>query len=286
VTAEIVHLHQAYGVNGFMLYDDELNVNRQMIDLMRMIARAQERLGAEFRLRGFIKAELFTDEQAEAMREAGFRWILTGFESGSPRILENINKRATRDENTRCVEIARRHGLKVKALMSIGHPGESEETVLETRQWLLEVGPDDFDVTIITTYPGTPYYDHAIPHAQAPGIWTYVYGKTGDRLHSREVDYTAVADYYKGNPDGGYTAFVYTDHIGSEELVRLRDHVERDVRERLGIPFNPARAALRYEHSMGQFGRGLGPNILHASRPPDPRPAHVPISTKPPLYAR
>ena len=61
------------------------------------------------------------------MSEAGFRWILTGFESGSPRILRNINKRATMQENTRCVEIARRHNLKVKALMSIGHPGESRE---------------------------------------------------------------------------------------------------------------------------------------------------------------
>jgi S-adenosylmethionine synthetase len=29
------------------------------------------------------------------------------------------------------VAIARRHGLKVKALMSIGHPGETEQTVLE-----------------------------------------------------------------------------------------------------------------------------------------------------------
>lgn len=276
VTEEILHLHRTYGVRGFMLYDDELNVNPQMIDLMRMIARAQERLGVEFRLRGFVKAELFTGEQARAMYEAGFRWILTGFESGSPRILENINKKASRDENTRCVEIARRHGLKVKALMSIGHPGESEGTILETRQWLLDVRPDDFDVTIITTYPGTPYYDHAVPHPEAPGVWTYVYRKTGDRLHSREVDYTEVADYYKGDPDGGYTSFVYTDHLGPEDLVRLRDFVERDVRARLGIPFNPSRAALRYEHSMGQFGSGLGPHILRTSSFPALSPLAAP----------
>jgi hypothetical protein len=65
---------------------------------------------------GVIKAELFTDEQAGAMYAAGFRWILVGFESGSSRILENINNKATRAENTRYVEIAQRHGLKVKAL--------------------------------------------------------------------------------------------------------------------------------------------------------------------------
>ena len=266
IVSEIESLHLAYGVRGFMLYDDELNVNPRMIELMRAIRALQDRLGVEFRLRGFVKSELFNDEQAEAMSRAGFRWILTGFESGSPRILKNINKKATRDENTRCVEIARHRGLKVKALMSIGHPGESEETIAETRDWLLRVKPDDFDVTIITTYPGTPYYDRAVPVPGKPGLWAYTYEKTGDRLFSQEVDYTEVADYYKGSPDGGYKSFVFTDSLSAERLVALRDQTERDVRRILDIPFNAGRAAQRYEHSMGQSG--LPPGMLRASRLP------------------
>ena len=58
------------------------------------------------------------------MRRAGFRWLLCGFEAGEPRILVNINKRAKLDDNRPRVEIAKRHELKVKALMSVGHPGE------------------------------------------------------------------------------------------------------------------------------------------------------------------
>ena len=274
VVGEIVALHRTYGVTGFMLYDDELNVNPKMIELMNAIERAQRELRTEFRLRGFIKAQLFTDAQAEAMYRAGFRWILTGFESGSPRILENINKKATREENARCVEIGRRHGLKVKALMSIGHPGESEATILDTHRWLLEAKPDDFDVSIITTYPGTPYYDEAVPHPTTPGVWTYTYAKTGDRLYAFEVDYMRVADYYKGDPDGGYQSFVYTEALSPDDLVRLRDFVERDVRKRLGIPFNPAAPAVRYEHSMGQFGGALPRTILRTTRGTfQPRPA-------------
>jgi radical SAM superfamily enzyme YgiQ (UPF0313 family) len=265
VVEEIVHLHQTYGISGFMLYDDELNVNPRMIELMTAIADAQRALKTEFRLRGFIKSELFTDEQAAAMYRAGFRWILVGFESGSPRILTNINKKASLDDNTRCVEIARRNGLKVKALMSMGHPGESEETALQTHQWLIDVAPDDFDVTIITTYPGTPYYDEAVPHPTIPGQWIYTYAKTGDRLHMSELDYLKVADYYKGDPDGGYRAFVWTDALSSDDLVRLRDFIERDVRARLGIPFNPSAPAIQYEHSMGQSGP-LPPTILRTTR--------------------
>ncbi len=251
IVAEMVHLCTTYGIRGFMMYDDELNVNPQTVSLMGLIAETQRGLGMEWRLRGFIKAELFTEEQAEAMYRAGFRWILTGFESGSPRVLRNMNKKATKEENTRCLEIARQHGLKVKALMSIGHPGETSETVMETRDWLLKVGPDDFDLSIITCYPGTPYYDQAVPNGK-PGEWVYTFPKTGDRLYQLEVDYAITANYYKGDPDGGYKAYVYTDHLSPEDLVVLRDSVERDVRSRLGIPFNTGAPATIYEHSMGQ----------------------------------
>lgn len=250
IVEEMSELHRRWGYRGFMFYDDELNVDRGMTDLMRRLANAQRAAGAEWRLRGFIKAELFTDEQAEAMYAAGFRWILVGFESGSARILENINKKATQAENTRCVEIARRHGLKVKALMSLGHPGESAETAAETRRWLLDVRPADFDVTIITPYPGSPYYDDAVATAE-PGLWMYEC-PTGDVLYQREIDYTQVADYYKGNPDDGYVSHVFTAHLSPEQLVRCRDGLEREARKRLRIPFNPSAASTLYEHSMGQ----------------------------------
>ncbi|QTD53803.1 B12-binding domain-containing radical SAM protein [Sulfidibacter corallicola] len=266
IVREVEQIHRTYGYTGFMFYDDELNVNPKMTELMDELTRLQKSLGVEFRLRGFVKAELFTAVQAEAMFRAGFRWLLSGFESGAPRILANMNKKATREDNARCLAIAREAGIKVKALMSIGHPGESAETVAQTQQWLLDTKPDDFDVTIITTYPGTPYYDHAVPLAGKEGVYVYTMPKTGDRLYGLEIDYNRVSDYYKGDPDGGYRAYVYTDDLSSEALVDLRGAMESEVRASLGIPFNPAQGALRYEHSMGQMGPGTLPtSILRSS---------------------
>ncbi len=251
IVAEIEHLHRTYGFTGFMMYDDELNVNKSLVELMRAISALQKRLGVEFRLRGFVKSELFTAEQADAMYEAGFRWILCGFEAASPRILENINKRAKLEDNDRVIETAHRVGLKVKALMSVGHPGESEETILAVRDWLISRKPDDFDCTTITTYPGTPYYDEAIEHDTQPDVWTYT-AKSGDKLHSHDVDYTAVADFYKGAPGGGYHSYVFTDYLSGDEIVRLRDLVEREARAALGIAYNAGQPGVKYEHSMGQ----------------------------------
>ena len=265
VVAEMVHMYKNYGVKGFMFYDDELNVNRNMIKLMQLIIDTQESLGTTWRLRGFVKAQLFNEEQAANMYRAGFRWLLVGFESGAPRILDNINKRSTLEENNHCLQIARQAGLKVKALMSVGHPGESRETVQATRDWLIQSRPDDFDVSIITPYPGSPYYDRAVRHPQDNGKWVYTYEKTGDRLYSREVDYAVVADYYKGVP-GEYKSYVHTDSIGPTELAERRDWMEDTVREDLGVPFNSSMPSMLYEHSMGQSGGILPSNILRTSK--------------------
>jgi anaerobic magnesium-protoporphyrin IX monomethyl ester cyclase len=104
-----------------------------------------------------------------------------------------------------------------------------------------------------------------VPHPTERDVWTYTHPKTGDRLHAREVDYTVCADYYKGDPNGGYRSFVYTDHLSAEQLVNLRDMVERDVRKALNIPFNAGAPAIRYEHSMGQGANLALPDFIHRS---------------------
>jgi|TARA_R110000765_G_scaffold102578_4_gene191441 anaerobic magnesium-protoporphyrin IX monomethyl ester cyclase len=257
VISEVESLYLTYGVKGFMFYDDELNVNKNMISMMNELCNLQDKHGVDFKLRGFVKAELFNEEQADAMYRAGFRWLLTGFESGDPRILSNIKKIAKRDDNTRCVEIAKNRGLKVKALMSIGHAGESLESVENTKNWLLETQPEEFDCTIITTYPGSPYFDDAVKEND---YYVYTDNKTGDRLYQASLNYLVDQDYYKGDPDGGYTSYVWTDHLSTTELVSAREDLEREVREKLKIPFNSARPEIKYEHSMG-MGMGAAAEV-------------------------
>ena len=253
VIAEMREIYTRFGFRAIMFYDDELNVNKEMVPLMKAIAQLGKELGIEWRLRGFAKAELFTNEQADTMREAGFRELLTGFESGSPRILKNIRKNATQEENTRCVEIAHACGLRVKALMSIGHPGESEETIKETRDWVLAMRPESFDLTRITVYPGTPYFDHAVPHKSEKGVWTYT-AKNGDRLHSREVNFLKDFLYYKGDRGdrlGLNKFFAFTDELSVDDLASLRKEIEDELREKLGQPYQTDAPAIQYEHSMG-----------------------------------
>ncbi len=252
IIKEIKFLHETYGHTGFMFYDDELNVNKGLVDLMNKISDLQSELGVDFSLRGFIKSELFNEEQASSMYRAGFRWLLCGFEAADPRILTNIQKRATVEDNDNVMDIANKYDLKVKALMSIGHAGESENSIRAVHDWLIKSKPADFDCTVITTYPGTPYYDEAYKNQEFDNVWTYTSPRTGDRLHAYDVDFTEVSEYYKGDPNGGYKSYTFTDHLSSEQIVELRNWVESDVRLKLNIPFNHASPSVRYEHSMGQ----------------------------------
>jgi anaerobic magnesium-protoporphyrin IX monomethyl ester cyclase len=259
ILKEIEFLHKTYGYEGFMFYDDELNVNKELVTLLNMITDYQEKNDVEFMLRGFVKAELFNDEQAEAMYRSGFRWLLTGFESGDERILHNIRKNATLDDNTRCVETAKKHGLKVKALMSIGHAGESHESIENTKNWLLKVEPEEFDCTIITTYPGSPYFDNAVKEKD---YYVYTDPKNKDKLYQSTIDYLSELDYYKGDPEDGYVSYVWTQNISAKDIVEERGKLEAEVRQKLGIPFYTARPGMVYEHSMGMGNIKISDHIL------------------------
>jgi anaerobic magnesium-protoporphyrin IX monomethyl ester cyclase len=259
ILKEIEFLHKTYGYEGFMFYDDELNVNKELVTLLNMITDYQEKNDVQFMLRGFVKAELFNDEQAEAMYRSGFRWLLTGFESGDERILHNIRKNATLDDNTRCVETAKKHGLKVKALMSIGHAGESHESIENTKNWLLKVEPEEFDCTIITTYPGSPYFDNAVKEKD---YYVYTDPKNKDKLYQSTIDYLSELDYYKGDPEDGYVSYVWTQNISAKDIVEERGKLEAEVREKLSIPFYTARPGMVYEHSMGMGNIKISDHIL------------------------
>lgn len=275
VTAEIENVVQA-SVNraretndpnkilsAVMFYDDELNVSPSNLEnLCVSLIDLQKRLGMDMRFRGFVKAELFTQKQANLMFEAGFRILLTGVESGSDKILSAMKKHTSREINSRCITYAHNAGLKVKALMSIGHPGESEETINDSVEWAisnLKLG-DEIDWTIITQYPGSPYYDRSayIPEKDA---WLYELNNKDNeimRLWSKNTDYTKDVYYYKGIP-GNYTAYVWTDDLNPENLVKLRDEAEKTTRSALALPPISLVPQTQFEHSMGQ---GLSKRIL------------------------
>lgn len=252
--------------SGIMFYDDELNISTGNLEVLcRQLLNLQDRLCIEMAFRGFVKAELFTPKQAELMYQAGFKILLSGIESGSDQMLTAMRKHTTREINTHLVNIAHDAGLRVKALMSLGHPGESEETISQSVDWVksnLWPDWDDVDWTVITQYPGSPYFDHSEYNSEKKA-WEYktaIDGKT-ESLYSREMNFAQDAYYYKGIP-GEYDVYVWTDYLSTDQLARLRDSAESETRSALKLSPITAVTPSTFEHSMGQ---SLPKNILRRS---------------------
>jgi len=221
---EIDFLYKNYNYTGFMFYDDELNLNKKRFhELLISLIEYQEKNGVSFNFRGFTRSDLLTIEQSELMLKAGFKWLLVGFESGSDKILKNMKKGCTVDKNNKCFDIARESGLKIKALMSVGHPGESYETVNETIKWLEKVKPDETDTTIISVYPGSDYFNNSIKISD--DILMYKNGSS-DKLYIRNIDFLKNSNFYKSKV-GSYVSFVHTDYLSENEIVECRNEIER-----------------------------------------------------------
>lgn len=154
------------GFKGVMFFDDLF-----AISIKRLSALAEEIVKHDVVYRCFGHAKIMTDEMAKLLADTGCIEIGYGAESGSQKILDVVNKRTTVRQNYDFVEICNRHGIKVKAFVIVGLPGESRETVEETRKFLefLMSGTflnrmgqrvtNDFDVTVYFPYKGTKIRD-------------------------------------------------------------------------------------------------------------------------------
>lgn len=224
VVEEVEFLYKTYGYTDFTFYDDELNVDPDLGSLLNQLKDLQMKVGKAFRFRCFVKANLVTKPQMKELADAGFKVIATGAESGSQRILTNMLKKATVQHNTQVVEWAREYGIYTKSIMSLGHPGESPETLKETEDWLDKVKLDDVNFTIISALPSSAYYDSAVWNGK---VWVYTSPETGDKLYDVGIDWTEVVHFYNADPRIKYESTVYTDSLSREDLVKWHTYFEK-----------------------------------------------------------
>jgi radical SAM superfamily enzyme YgiQ (UPF0313 family) len=81
--------------------------------------------------------------------------IAFGTESGSQKILDNIRKRTTVQQNYDSILAAKEVGIRVKSFILLGLPGEDWDTLAATEQLLKDTRPDDIQFAIYYPYKGT-----------------------------------------------------------------------------------------------------------------------------------
>jgi len=97
----------------------------------------------------------------KAMKEAGCRLLIVGYESGDPQILKNIKKGATVDMAQRFTANCKKLGLVIHGDFIVGLPGETPESLRKTIDFAKRLDNETIQVSIAHPYPGTEFYDYA-----------------------------------------------------------------------------------------------------------------------------
>ncbi|HEX6805747.1 MAG TPA: hopanoid biosynthesis associated radical SAM protein HpnJ [Terriglobales bacterium] len=101
-------------------------------------------------------------ETLKAMREAGCRLLIVGYESGDQQILKNIKKGATVERARQFTKDAHRLGLVIHGDFILGLPGETRDTIQNTIAFAKELDVETIQVSVAHAYPGTELYDFAV----------------------------------------------------------------------------------------------------------------------------
>jgi len=194
------------GYRGVYLFDDLFAINMKKVE---PIARELKKRDLIYRCNG--QANFFTkwgDEFAKLLGETGCQEIAFGHETGSQKILDNINKKTLVEQNYKSIEYAKKYGIKVKSFLMIGLPGETRETIKDTETFIKTAGMDDFQLAIYYPYKGTKIRD-AID--------------SGFDIQDITFEKEGLGAY--GQKGGKTESVVRTKELSSSDLLEIRDNL-------------------------------------------------------------
>jgi hopanoid biosynthesis associated radical SAM protein HpnJ len=131
-------------------------------------------------------------ETLKAMKEAGCRLLIVGFESGDPQILKNIKKGATVQRAHDFVKDCRDLGLVIHGDFILGLPGETKESIQNTIKFAKHLDCETIQVSVAHAFPGTEFFDFA----QENGLITNQKMEDGDGHQMAHIEYPGLPVEY------------------------------------------------------------------------------------------
>ena len=107
------------------------------------------------------RADRLDPETCRLMYAAGCRRVLLGIESGSVRLLDNVNKKLNPEQIREGVANARAAGIQTMGLFMIGLPGETPELTRQTVEFAVELDLDFAKFAITVPFPGSKLFEDA-----------------------------------------------------------------------------------------------------------------------------
>jgi radical SAM superfamily enzyme YgiQ (UPF0313 family) len=156
VVDEIQTLYKEYGVKHFNFFDDAFTLNNaHVIEICQEIINRKLDIAWEC----VTRVDAVSLEMLQWMKKAGCQSISYGVESGSPLVLNTINKTQTPAQIDNAFKLTHQVGIKAFILLMIGNPGETEASINETIELIRRIKPDKIRTTLTLVYPATGLYE-------------------------------------------------------------------------------------------------------------------------------
>lgn len=163
-------------IRGFLIIDDLFYADPQRV---RDLCSGIKERGLDIVWNCEIRADLVRPELLREMYDAGCRQVLIGVETGSPRLLEAVNKGLTVETLERAAAEVHDAGIELYAMMVSGLPGETEEDARATEHLLRTIRPEYTEFLSYTPYPNTPLYEDAVREGFVPPQTLEEWGRVG-----------------------------------------------------------------------------------------------------------
>ena len=164
----MLFLRKEYGVNFIYVGDENFGSYKDSTkDLVELMGKH----GFKWSAAG-VRAHTVDYEMLKFWKDNGCESILYGIESGSHKMLQVMEKKITREANLKAIKATYEAGLPTIIQYVIGMPGETDQTIEESYDFLKEsikYYPDNFrdqydfvtSINYAQALPGTPLYEYA-----------------------------------------------------------------------------------------------------------------------------
>ena len=133
--------------------DDTFNVP---LPRFKEICRLMIRKNYNFNWFSYFRCSNSDEEAIDLMAQSGCKGVFLGIESGSPHILKLMTKAATIEKYADGMKLLRQHDILTFGSFIVGFPGETDETIKETSDFIRENKPDYWRAQMWYCEPGTP----------------------------------------------------------------------------------------------------------------------------------
>jgi len=129
-------------------------------DLLEVLSFLKQHFPSLERVTSYGRAQTMIRKSPEEIQEicdAGLTLLYCGMESGSDRVLEQVNKGVVAADTIRAAEMAKAAGMEISEFIILGLGGTAlwEEHAVETAQVLNRIDPDFIRVLTIGVKPGS-----------------------------------------------------------------------------------------------------------------------------------